>query len=120
MIHYATLHTIALQCTTLDLCQQTNVNIVNIFPLFVDTVREREVAEMLPATRDVQGAGFGLARLHSLYEVDTDKFFDDGVVSTNFNLKDVKSEPSVMKLTSETLGILSLFRGAKKLWQKGD
>ena len=92
---------------------------MNIFPLFVDTVREREEAEMLPATRDVQGAGFGLARLHSLYEVDTDKFFDDGVVSTNFNLKDVKSEPSVLKLTSETLWILSLFSGSQKALAEG-
>ena len=56
---------------------------------------------MLPAHRDVQGAAFGIARLHSLYGINTDRMVDDGVISTHFNNRDVLSEPSVMKFNSE-------------------
>jgi hypothetical protein len=56
---------------------------------------------MLPSYRDVEGAAFGLARLHSLYGLNTDNLFDDGVISAHFNNKDVLSKPSVMKFNSK-------------------
>ena len=56
---------------------------------------------MLPSLRDVEGAAFGVARLHSLYSLNTDKIFDDGVIETQFNNKNVLSEPSVLKFNSK-------------------
>ena len=74
---------------------------LKIFNFFSDILNDRPTVEMLPAHRDVQGAAFGIARLHSLYGINTDRMVDDGVISTHFNNRDILSEPSVMKFNSE-------------------
>ncbi len=48
---------------------------------------------------DVSGAAYGIARLHSLYNLKTDKLVNDGVVETNLHEKHILSEPSVKKLS---------------------
>jgi len=58
---------------------------------------------MLPSQDDIDGALFGIARLHSLYSLDSDKFADEGIVKAFFNNKLVASHPSVMSLSSKDL-----------------
>ena len=50
---------------------------------------------------EVNGAAFGIARLHSLYELNTESMVKRGVIESNFNLDKVVSVPSVKKLSSE-------------------
>lgn len=56
---------------------------------------------MLPSQDDIDGSLYGIARLHSLYGLDTDKFADDGIIKTVFNHKEITSLPSVMTLSSK-------------------
>jgi hypothetical protein len=64
-------------------------------------LRDRE-KEKLPDHYDVDGAAFGLARLHSLYSLDGRKMVDDGIVEANIkNGIHATSKPSVKKLTCE-------------------
>jgi hypothetical protein len=51
---------------------------------------------------EVEGAAFGIARLHSLYTLDTDKLIHDGIIEGNLNGRHIKSEPSVAKLSSRS------------------
>ncbi len=50
---------------------------------FSDKVRSRETDGKLPSPYDVEGAAFGLSRLHSLYGVDTRKMVKEGVIESN-------------------------------------
>ena len=47
---------------------------------YPDRLRDRENTTKLPNHHDVEGAAFGLARLHSIYGLDTDRLVEDGVV----------------------------------------
>ena len=69
--------------------------------LFPDIVHDRQEVEMLPSHRDVEGASFGIARLHSLYGINTQRMVQEGIIETHFNNKDVLSVPSVMKFNSK-------------------
>ena len=69
--------------------------------LFADIVVDRQEVEMLPSHRDVEGASFGIARLHSLYGINTQRMVHEGIIETHFNNKDVLSIPSVMKFNSK-------------------
>ncbi len=50
----------------------------------------------------MQGAAFGLSRLHSLYGIDTQRMVNDGVIESNLQRRQVgaalASKPSVRKL----------------------
>ncbi len=50
---------------------------------FPDKLRSRETDGKLPSPYDVEGAAFGLSRLHSLYGVDTRKMVKEGVIESN-------------------------------------
>ncbi len=62
-------------------------------------MRERE-KEKLPDYFDIEGAAFGIARLHSLYSLDAKKLIEDGVVRADIK-RGIKatSTPSIRKLT---------------------
>ncbi len=63
---------------------------------------ERE-KEKLPDLSDVEGAAFGLVRLHQMYKYDLGRFLRDGVISTTLeNGQVVVSGPSVLNLTCES------------------
>jgi hypothetical protein len=56
---------------------------------------------------DIAGAAFGICRLHSLYNLDTDQLAYEGIIESQFEHKLIKSEPSVQKYSSK----LNLFKG---------
>ncbi len=67
--------------------------------IFSAFLSERE-SEKLPDLYDVEGAAFGLVRLHSLYRYDLHKFAHDGIISTTLdNGQVVLSDPSVINVT---------------------
>ena len=58
----------------------------------------------LPDTYDIQGAAFGISRLHSLYKLNATEMVENGVVvseagKTKLN---ARSEPSVLKLSCKS------------------
>ncbi len=73
--------------------------------LLTDRLRSRE-DRPLPSVYDVEGAAYGLSRLHSLYGVDTAKMVEDGVIESNLQRHQVgavvTSKPSVKKLEGKS------------------
>ena len=68
---------------------------------------ERE-KEKLPNIDDVEGAAFGLVRLHSLYQFDLERFLDQGVIETTLdNGQKVESRPANLDLTSYDVGLMA-------------
>ena len=66
---------------------------------FSELLFDRE-KEKLPNLYDVEGAAFGLVRLHSLYKYDLNRFTQEGVIATTLdNGKVVLSQPSRLKPT---------------------
>lgn len=64
----------------------------------------------MPDAYDVQGAAYGLVRLHSLYKYDLEKFIHEGVISTTLdNGQVVLSDPSVQKLNGKKIILVSAF-----------
>ena len=62
----------------------------------------------IPDHSEVSGAAFGIARLHTLYNLDTEHFFNHGIVDSNFGHAHIKSKASTKKLSSFDLGILGM------------
>lgn len=57
----------------------------------------------VPDAEEVNGAAFGIARLHSLYDLNTESLVKQGIIESKFNLNNIVSEPSVKKLSSGQL-----------------
>ena len=86
------------------------------FTLVSDGLRNRE-AEKLPSHYDVEGGAHGIARLHSLYELDGEKIVRDGVVKADIkNGIKAASEPSVKKLAAWDIELISRSAAANGLW----
>ena len=60
----------------------------------------------VPDINEIHGASFGIARLHTLYNLDTENFVQNGIVDSNFGHVHVKSEPSAKKLSSYDLSVI--------------
>ena len=83
---------------------------------FSDELRNRE-AEKLPGLIDVEGGAHGIARLHSLYELDGEKMVREGVVKADIkNGIKATSEPSVKKLAGWDIELISRTAAANGLW----
>ncbi len=56
---------------------------------------------------DVEGAAFGLSRLHSLYGIDTERMVKDGIIESRLQQHQVgaakTSKPSVRKLEGNNI-----------------
>ena len=71
------------------------------FHLFTETFANR-TQEKLPGPHDVQGAAHGLARLQSLYSLNSEKMIEEGIIESKIkNGIQAVSKPSVMKLSGE-------------------
>ena len=57
--------------------------VFNLNHSYLDRLRQRETAEKLPDHGDIEGAAFGLARLHSLYSLDGTKMVQEGVIAAD-------------------------------------
>lgn len=63
----------------------------------------------MPDLYDVDGAAFGIVRLHSLYKFNLTRLIEEGVISTTLdNGQVVLSSPSVLKLTCKSFIIITL------------
>ena len=73
--------------------------------------------EKLPSHYDVEGGAHGIARLHSLYELDGEKIVRDGVVKADIkNGIKATSEASVKKLAAWDIEVISRTAAANGLW----
>ena len=70
----------------------------------------------IPDNNEIAGAAFGIARLHTLYSLDTDNFVHNGIVDSDFGHVHVKSKPSSKKLSSYDLGVLGSVAEQMRLW----
>ena len=64
-------------------------------------VLEREANTTIPDHEEIHGAAFGLARLHVQYDLNTELLTKEGVIETKLNMKNVKTPPSAIKLSSK-------------------
>lgn len=72
-----------------------------------DELRDRE-KEKLPDEHDIHGAAYGLARLHSLYSLNSTQMIENGVIEAKIkNGIHALSEPSVLKLTAWDLDLIA-------------
>lgn len=72
-----------------------------------DRISKREEAK-LPDLKDVHGAAFGLARLHSLYDIDSKKMVEQGVIKSNFKHGiQAESKPSVKRLSAWDIDLIA-------------
>ena len=62
----------------------------------------------IPDNEEIKGAAFGMARLHTLYSLNTDNFIKHGIVDSNFGHAHIQSKASTKKLSSFDLGILGM------------
>ena len=69
-------------------------------------VNNRTQNTAVPDINEIYGASFGIARLHTLYSLDTENFVKHGIVDSNFGHVHVKSKPSVKKLSSFDLSTI--------------
>ena len=75
--------------------------------IFVDRLSKREEVK-LPSLGDVEGAAFGLARLHSLYGINTKKMIEEGVIKSHFDQGlQAESKPSVSKLSVWDISVIA-------------
>ena len=81
-----------------------------------DSLRNRE-AEKLPSRYDVEGGAHGIARLHSLYDLDGGRMVREGVVAADIkNGIKATSEPSVRNLAAWDLELISRTAASNGLW----
>ena len=57
----------------------------------------------VPDHSEIDGAAFGVARLHAIYNLDTKKMFQEGVIDTHLNLQHINSKPSIMKFSGKRI-----------------
>ena len=56
----------------------------------------------IPDYSEINGAAFGIARLHSLYKLNSEKMFKKGIIeSTLADMSKMTSKPSVIRLSSK-------------------
>lgn len=65
-----------------------------------DRLKDRENVK-LPDAQDIKGAAFGLARLHSQYNLNTTEMIENGIIESKIkNGIQARSEPSIAKLSA--------------------
>lgn len=85
----------------------------------IEIVLQRENETMIPDHDEINGAAFGLAILHSQYDLNTTLLTQEGIVDTKLNMKRVKSEPSALKLSTYDLHHISIQAVAKNIFTTG-
>ena len=73
----------------------------------------------IPDHNEVSGAAFGIARLHTLYSLDTELFFKHGIVDSNFGFAHIKSKASTKTFSSFDLGLLGMVAKNNALYTTG-
>ena len=72
----------------------------------LDYILNRPNRSNIPDAHEIRGAAFGIARLHTLYDLDTDKMVQNGIINSNFGHAKIRSGPSVQKFSSFDLTVL--------------
>lgn len=79
----------------------------NLLPKFNESLEglkyivNRENQTKIPDHSEIDGAALALARLHTQYDLNTEKLVKDGITETFLNMKHVISKPSILKLSSK-------------------
>ena len=66
-------------------------------------ILNRDNFTSIPDHSEIQGAAFGVARLHNVYGLNTEKMVKEGVINTNLNMEVVHSKPSIIKFSGKEL-----------------